>query len=277
MIFLLHSLCTAVQAQTRVTRIENYTGKIGSYPIALTIEFNQQNDSLFGHYYYLKNGRDAKLFIEGKQQKGNLAFVERDYKQRSANNEPIITGNLRLEGVNSLHGDWKNPKTNKSLIVQLSKLSKSGQEQKNYRFKFSSYRAKMENAGTSMDNYTRIKAMEIYKGQVLYQRITGFDECVGKGSPEVILEDLNFDGILDVKVPIYFPQRTKYDGAFLYFIYNPLSKKFELNKQMVDLEYLNFDAFNKELYKFDQAPEGFVRNIFQWRGNKLLQVRSEPD
>ncbi len=275
---ILFSLQTVVLAQSKVSIIRNYTGKIGNYPIALQLEFVKGTDSLDGSYYYLKNGKDARLHLDGKRDKGVIQLYERDYGQRDKANEPVITGIFKLEGENVLKGLWKNHKTGKSLAVQLlSRQASNNIDSKDYSFKFGTYRAKILNAGGTEANYTKIRSLEIYENQKLHQRISGFDECVGKGNPELILEDLNFDGILDIKVPTYFPERTKYDGAFLYFLYNPANKKFELNKQMVDMEYLNFDPVNREVYKYGESAEGFVRNIFKWNRGNLVEVRTEPE
>ena len=107
----------------------------------------------------------------------------------------------------------------------------------------------------------------IREGKVL-QTLTGFNEFIG-GVPEIQLEDLNFDGHFDIKIPISFPDRTKYDGSFLYFIYNPATQKFTRHQQLIDLEYLFFDPVKKQVYKYGEGPDGFVVDYYKWRGDKV--------
>ena len=273
---LLIFLHTKVLAQHKVTVVRNYSGKIGKYPIALQLEFINGTDSVFGSYYYLKSGRDALLFLAGKRDQAGMRLHEQDYSQRNAANKPIVTGVFELQGKTQLKGIWTNRKTGKGMVIELlSRQAGKDIHPKDYRFKFGSYRTKVLNAGGWEGNYTKIRSLEIYKGQKLDQRLSGFDECVGKGGPELVMEDLNFDGILDIKVPTYFPERTKYDGAFLYFLYNPAKQKFEMNQQMVDMEYLFFDPLHAEVYKYGEAAEGFVRQVFKWNAGKLVELRTE--
>jgi hypothetical protein len=113
----------------------------------------------------------------------------------------------------------------------------------------------------------------ILEGHVL-QTLSGFNEFIG-GDPEIELEDINFDGHFDIKIPITFPDRTKYDGSFLYFIYQPVSRKFVKHQQLIDMEYLFFDPVKKEVYRYDEGANGFVINCYKWRGNEVYLHHTE--
>ncbi|MCH5721086.1 hypothetical protein [Niabella hibiscisoli] len=44
---------------------------------------------------------------------------------------------------------------------------------------------------------------------------------------------------------------------------------------MIDLEYLFFDPVKKEVYRYDEGPEGFVVNCYKWRANEVYLHRTE--
>lgn len=264
-------------AQTQVTIIYNYTGAISKYPIEMQLLFNRSTDTVNGTYYYLKSDRDKELDVHGlKSMNNSLMLKETNFRYRDQDGKPLITGFFNLTGTDSLSGNWQHPKTGATLPIKLRmRENLVGLQPANYDFKLQTYKGKMQDAGMHERMYTKINQLDIYYKNQLHQRINGFDECLYDDRAEVIMEDLNFDGYLDLKVPIYFPERTKYDGSFIYFIYNKTSRQFEKNQQLIDMEYLNFDSLKKEVYRYDESSEGFITNYYKWKDGKLYLARTE--
>ncbi|MBV7531094.1 hypothetical protein [Chitinophaga sp. sic0106] len=273
-------LCYGVSnAQTITTVTYNYTGAVSKYPIEMQLLISSNSDSLLGEYYYTRNGRDASLTCSGiKTKQDSLFLTEKNFRVRDAKGDILVTGKFRLQGIDSLSGKWINAKTGASLQVTAT-LRENLQwlRPSDYDFRLRTYKAQMENAGGNKSTYTKTNLLDVYYKGKLLQSLSGFDEALYDHRAEVILEDLNFDGYFDVKVPIYFPDRTKYDGSFLYFLFNKSTRKFEINKQLNDFEYLTFDAVKKEFYRFDEGPNGFVTNYFKWRGEVAYLARTEED
>ncbi|MCH5721087.1 hypothetical protein [Niabella hibiscisoli] len=130
-----------------------------------------------------------------------------------------ITAPLLATG--KLSGSWKNVKTGKQLPVQLQLLAKAEDAPLFYDYELVVKQEKFINLSQAEQMMTKVTALKIIQEGKILQTLSGFDEFVGS-SAEVELEDINFDGHFDIKIPIAFPDRTKYDGSFLYFIYSPL-------------------------------------------------------
>lgn len=266
-------------AQTQVTVTYNYTGTISKYPVEMQLLVSRETDTLDGEYYYVKSGIDAKLWVRGVKGPGNsINLTEKDFRQRDKDDQFRITGLFTLTGTDTLSGSWKNPNTGALLPVKLAMREKlSGLQPADYKFKLRTYKGEMTDAGNHQRMYTKINQLEIYYQDKLHQRIGGFDQCVDNNRPEVIMEDLNFDGYLDLKVPVYFPERVKNDGSFLYFIYNKASRQFEMHQQLTELEYLIFDPVKKEVSRYDQGAEGFITNYYKWKDGKVYLARTETE
>lgn len=266
-------------AQTFITVTYNYTGAISKYPIEMQLRATRSTDTLEGEYYYLKSGRDGKLEIRGPQKAGDsLLLTEKNFRLRDSDNKFLTTGWFNIAGIDSLTGNWKNAKTGVILPVKLTMREQlSLLQPADYNFTLQTYKGKMQDAGMHERTYTKINQLDIYYKNKLHQKINGFDECLYDGRAEVMMEDLNFDGYLDLKVPIYFPDRAKYDGSFIYFIYNKTSRQFEKHQQLTDLEYLTFDPVKKEVYRYGEDAGGFIINYYKWKAGNLYLARTEKD
>ncbi|MFB6453761.1 hypothetical protein ACE38W_00705 [Chitinophaga sp. Hz27] len=266
-------------AQTKITVTYNYSGTVSKYPFEMQLRIPRSTDTLEGEYFYLKSGIGAKLDLHGiKKSTDSLLLTETNFRIRDTNDKFLVTGYFQLKGSDTISGTWKNEKTGAILPVALRMREKINSFlPDNYNFKIKTSKGNMKDAGMHDRAYTKINQLDIYFQQKLIQTIAGLDECLSDNLPEVIMEDLNFDGYLDLKVPIYFPERTKYDGSFLYFIFNKSTGKFDKNQQLIDLEYLTFDPVKKEVYRYDEGSDGFITNYYKWKDGKVYLARTEKE
>jgi hypothetical protein len=275
--FFAAGMLTVVRAQTTVITKASYKGTVGSYPIAMQLQQKRQVDTLSGSYYYLRSGREKTINLTGVLQHPTLltekVAVEKEGKYvRETTGRFSITAPLLATG--KLNGSWTNTKTGKQLPVQLQLLTAAEDAPVFYDYELVIHKEKIINLSEQEDLRYKATALKIIQEGKVLQTLSGFSEFIGN-QPEIELEDLNFDGHFDIKIPISFPDRTKYDGSFLYFIYNSSTQKFIRHQQLIDLEYLLFDPVKKEIYKYNEAPEGFVINCYKWRGNEVYLNHTE--
>lgn len=268
----------AFAQKTIVKTFLHFSGKIDKYPIEMTIEFHQGEDSISGSYYYLKNGKDTSISLKGISKNKEINFIETTYKPTKKGNIPQKTGSFTLSfNTNQeLNGKWQNDKNDKQLNVTLVCLENlSAFNPQDYSYKLNQYQGKAENTtGELADNYL-ISKLEIYNSKKeKFQTLSGFNKVIYQKDGEVELEDLNFDGLLDIKIPIYFPERTKYDGSFLYFVYDKTKKQFIRNTKLEELEYLFFDQKNKEFVKYEADGRGNESDFYyKWSNGNFYLIR----
>ncbi|MEP6806385.1 MAG: hypothetical protein ABI892_17795 [Flavobacterium sp.] len=256
----------------------HFSGKIDKYPIEMTVEFIQGRDSVSGSYYYVKNGKDMPVFTKGTFKNSEIKLIETTYTPTKNGNVPKKTGSftLQLSNKNELSGSWQNKKKDKQFNVSLTCIENlSLFNPKNFSYKLNQYKGKAENTtGELADNYL-ISKLDIYNSKKeKIQTLSGFNNVIYEKDGEVELEDLNFDGALDLKIPIYFPDRTKYDGSFLYFVYDNTKKQFIRNTKLEELEYLFFDQKSKEFVKYEADGSGNESNYYyKWSGNNFYLIR----
>lgn len=262
---------TAVNAQTVVITTASYKGTVGSYPIAMQLQQKRQSDTLNGSYYYLRNGREKPISLTGVLQHPTV-LTEKVTIEKNGKYVWQTTGRFSvtapLLATGKLSGRWTNIKTGNQLPVQLQLLGTAEDAPLFFDYELVIHKEKFINLSQREDERYKTTALKIIREGKVLQTLSGFNEFIG-GEPEVELEDLNFDGHFDIKIPISFPDRTKYDGSFLYFIYNPATQKFTRHQQLIDLEYLFFDPVKKQVYKYGEGPDGFVVDYYKWRGDKV--------
>ncbi|MFF5380622.1 XAC2610-related protein [Pedobacter suwonensis] len=87
---------------------------------------------------------------------------------------------------------------------------------------------------------------------------------------KVELEDVNFDGYLDIKLPVFYPDRIKGDYGYEYFVYDVTRKSFIKNKTLDDLDV------KKQIYKYDADGNGNeAKMYYRWQNGKLLLQKAE--
>lgn len=267
----------AAHAQTVVITTASYKGTVGRYPIAMQLQQRRQSDTLNGSYYYLRNGREKPISLTGVLRHPTV-LTEKVTIEKNGKYVWETTGRFSvtapLLATGKLSGKWMNIKTGNHLPVQLQLLATAEDAPLFFDYELVIHKEKFINLSQQEDvRYKAIALKIIQEGKVL-QTLSGFDEFIG-GEPEVELEDLNFDGHFDIKIPISFPDRAKYDSSFLYFIYTPSTKKFIRHQQLTDLEYLFFDPVKKLVYKYGEGPDGFVINYYKWRDNQVYLHHTE--
>jgi hypothetical protein len=267
----------AANAQTAVVITASYKGTVGNYPIAMQLQQKRQSDTLNGNYYYLRSGREKTIRLSGILQHPTV-LTEKVTAERNGTYIWETTGHFSITApllaTGKLNGSWTNVKTGKQLPVELQLLATAEDAPLLFDYELAVHKEKFINLSEREDVRYKATALKIIREGKVLQTLSGFDEFIG-GEPEIELEDLNFDGHFDIKIPVSFPDRTKYDGSFLYFIYSPSAQKFIRHQQLTDLEYLFFDPVKKLVYKYGEGPDGYVINYYKWMGNEVYLHHTE--
>jgi len=268
----------AFAQKTIVKTSLHFSGKIDKYPIEMTIEFIKGQDSVSGSYYYVKNSKDMPIFTKGIYKAGEIKLDETSYTATKEGNVPKKTGSflLQLDKEYKLSGVWQNVKKDKKFDTALTCLEDlSAFNPINYSYKLNTYKGKAENTnGEPADNFL-ISKLDIYNSKKeKVQTISGFNKAIYEKDGTVELEDLNFDGLLDIKIPIYFPDRIKYDNGYLYFVYDKTKKQFIRNTKLEALEYLHFDQKNKEFIRYEADGSGNESDYYyKWLNNNFYLIK----
>ncbi|MFB9079858.1 XAC2610-related protein [Flavobacterium procerum] len=264
--------------KTTVTTSLHFSGKIDKYPIEMTIDFQQGKDSVSGSYYYVKSGKDNTILLRGIFKNNELKLAETTYIPKKSGNVPTITGSfsLQLNANYELSGNWQNAKKDKQFSATLSCLEDlQSFNPKNYSYKLNPHKGKATNFSNQLADYYLISQLDIYdsKKQKI-QTISNFNNVLSDNIGKIEFEDLNFDGLLDIKIPIYFPDRIKYDGSFLYLIYDKTKKQFVRNTKLEELEYLFFDQKNKEFVRYEGDGSGNdSSHYYKWFNKSFYLAR----
>lgn len=278
-ILILFAISQIAFAQKTIVKTSlHFSGKIDKYPIEMTIEFIQGQDSVSGSYYYLKNSKSMPIFTKGIYKANEIKLDETTYTATKKGNVPAKTGSfvLQLDNEYKLSGIWQNVKKDKKFDATLTCLEDlSSFNPKNYSYKLNQYKGKAENINGKLDDNFLISKLDIYNSKKeKVQTISGFNKAIYEKDGTVELEDLNFDGLLDIKIPIYFPDRIKYDNGYLYFVYDKAKRQFIRNTKLEELEYLNFDQKNKEFIKYEADGSGNeIDSYYKWSNNNFYLIK----
>ncbi|SDC20769.1 hypothetical protein SAMN04487894_101602 [Niabella drilacis] len=275
MLLLLLATHGAVAQKTIVHTWIHYQGTIGSYPVEIKIRHTQNTDSIQGEYYYTRKGSSSTIYLEGTTAPNGAHISESAYNRQLQKHEKTGTFTLNAIGSKDLSGTWTGTHQN-TLPVQLKRVeNESVNDLQQWEIRLRLYKGKEENAGGSLQDYTKANKLFIHDPvKKITKELDGFDEVLYNDYGEAELEDLDFDGYPDLKIPIYFPQATKNDGSFLYFIYNPKTRQFASNKALNELGFLDFNALTKEFRKSDADGRGNEGDAYyKWVGGKFYLIR----
>ncbi|MBP4137644.1 XAC2610-related protein [Flavobacterium geliluteum] len=269
---------TTFAQKTTITTFLHFTGKIAQYPIVMTVGFEKGKDTVYGEYYYLKSGKNKNIYTKGTFNQGKIKLEETTYVTSKGKTNPQKTGSFSLHINNQyeLIGTWQNEKKDKQFNVTLTCLENlSAFDPKNFSFKLNQYKGKTEGYDGELQEQDLINRLEIFNSKKeKIQTLSGFNEAVYDQTGEIEFEDLNFDGVLDLKIAIYFPNRIKYDGSFMYFIYDKAKGQFVRNLKLEELEYLTFDQVNKEFVKMLADGSGNESDsYYKWSNNNFYLIR----
>jgi hypothetical protein len=263
--------------KTIVSTYLHFTGNIDKYPIEMTLCLDQGNDSiLYSTYFYSKYRETIRLKGTLIGNEVNLSEQIFDTKEEYYRVNGYFI--LKFDGFNKLTGTWQNEKRDKELSVELAcreNLIKFNPQK--FRYKLNIYKGKSESYIGEMREYDKINKLQIQDVKnKLIQNLTGFDEIISNKNGEIELEDINFDGFLDLKIPIYFPNLIKYDHSFLYYIYNAKLGKFIRNESLESLGYLSFDAVAKEIIDVEADGSGNEsETYYKWYNGDFYLIREE--
>ncbi|WP_300599344.1 hypothetical protein [Niabella sp.] len=272
--FLLLAGHLSIAQKTIVYTWVHYSGTIGSYPVEVKIRCTKNADSIWGEYYYTRKGNSSTISLDGTTGTNGAKISEQSYNRQLGQHEKTGAFVLNAIGSRELTGTWSDAQ--RTLPVQLKRVENDFiNELSGWDIRLQLYKGKEENAGGSLQTYTRANKLIIHDPvKKSTEALGGFDEAMYNHHGEIELEDLNFDGYPDLKIPIYFPQATKNDGSFLYFIYNPQTRQFASSKALTDLGYLDFNAHTKEFRKSDADGRGNEGDAYyKWVGAKCYLVR----
>jgi hypothetical protein len=270
----------AQKSSIAITR--HFSGKIDKYPIEMTITSYAGKDSISGSYYYTKSGSNNAIHLKGTLNNNTLTLTEVNYTVKNEKLITTISGYLTLEmGKNwELSGVWANAKADKKLAASLvCRENKQAYNPIKHRYKFSQYTIDKSTVNYPDWKIDKIKGLDIFneKGSLI-QSLKGFDEYIYDRTAELELEDLNFDGLLDLKMQTYLPEQTKGDIAYLYYLYHPIQKKYIRSPELEELEVLSFDAKNKLILKnYADGSGNESTHSYKWLDGKFYLVKKVSD
>lgn len=281
-LFFLTLMCTQISCaqEPKVTSFINLSGTIGQYPIEMQLNLVNESDTISGSYYYLKSGSENQIFVTGTFKNGDLILNERSLNQKTRDYES--TGFFKLSSVKNttVTGTWEKHKkeVNSKAALQVKLTSREALNIFDpYKFKYTieKKKADYENITAVAARYFNIISLKIKSDNRLHSEISGFDEYdLVNEKPEVELQDLNFDGYQDLKIPIYYPDMSKGDYSYHYYLYDPRSKNFQRHEQLDDLGVLFFDARVKKILHYDADGRGNEStDTYQWQNGKLYLVK----
>ena len=243
----------------------NFTGTIGTYLIEMQFNLVHKSDSISGEYYYSKSGSANKILVDGTFKKANLILEERYYdtkkKQYVSSGYFIINAAKKM----TVSGTWGKNKS-EAMKADALKVNLVCKEHLDIfdplKFKYTVTKKKASYADISQaaSSYYALQSFTIENNKGKVQTITGFkeDDLVDK-FPEITLEDMNFDGYLDLKIMINYPDMSKGDYSYLYYIYDFKQAKFIRNFVLDDIGVAFFDAPTKTVFKYEK---NFEYNFF---------------
>ena len=187
--------------KAKLTSTLNFTGSIGKYAIELKLLLNGFNDTISGEYYYLKSGRQNKIYLSGILKNGNFKLTESSYNPKKRKIED--TGFLTMVYVEqtSLTGKWQKNEHNSAadqvLTVKLHvRENLQAFNPMGFDFIMSKKKPSYENVTENESKYFTIVSLQVNASKGNKWILKGFDEH-NLVKDEVNLEDVNFDGFLD--------------------------------------------------------------------------------
>lgn len=272
----------AVAQEPKVTSIINFTGAIGTYPIEMQFRLVQKKDSIDGEYYYVKSGRENKIFISGTFKNGNLLLEESAYDSKTE--KYLSSGYFKITAIKNtiISGTWgKNKieatKPNALKVKLVCRENLDVFDPFKFKYSITKKQANYENMSKIAASYYSITSFTIDSNNNNPQKITGFKELdLVDEAGEVELEDVNFDGYLDVKLMINYPDMSKGDYSYIYYIYDLKQAKFIRNFVLDDIGVAFFDAPSQTVFKYDADGSGNEgTNTYKWQNDKLYLMKEE--
>ena len=272
----------AFSQTTKVTSIINFSGTVGKYPIEMQLSLVNLSDSIFGSYYYLKSGKDNEIFVAGTFKNGDLILQEKSLNRKKSEFES--TGYFKISSLKNttITGTWGKNKIEANKKEALA-IKLTCREALNifdpFKFRYTMQKKKPNygNITEAASTYFNIVSLSISVDEKVRWKIDGFDEYdLVLKQPELELQDMNFDGYLDLKIPIYYPNMSKGDYGYLYYLYNPKSKVFQRSESLKDLGVVFFDPRLKTIMDYEADGSGNEStSAYKWQNGKLYLMKKE--
>lgn len=271
---------TIIYSQTfaqkaKVTAKLNFTGTVGNYPIEMSLQLNNYSDSVSGTYYYIKSGKENYIYLSGTLKDGDLVLTESTYNVKKRKFEDTGYFRLAYVGQTILNGSWQKDRKTADPAKMLTTKLKSRELLDSFNplgfdFIMSKNKANYENITENAARYFTLLSLRINVNKSSRWILSDFDKY-DLVKDEVELEDVNFDGYLDIKVPIYFPDMAKNDYSYVYFIHDTKTKGFRKSERLNELGVVSFDPVKKEVEKMDADGSGNEGTAYyKWFNGKLL-------
>ena len=272
----------SIAQDPKVTSIINFTGTIGNYPVEMQFRLVQKKDSIDGEYYYVKSGRENKIFISGTFKNGNLLLEETAYDSKTKKYLP--SGYFKITAIKNttISGTWgKNKgeatKPNALKVKLVCRENLDVFDPFKFKYSITKKQANYENMSEVAASYYSITSFTIDSNNNNPQKINGFKELdLLDETGEIELEDVNFDGYLDVKLMINYPDMSKGDYSYIYYIYDLKQAKFIRNFVLDDIGVAFFDAPSQTVFKYDADGSGNEgTNTYKWQKDNLYLMKEE--
>lgn len=136
---------------------------------------------------------------------------------------------------------------------------------------------KFEGKVTTDDAKESIVKIDIYQNgeRAVFQTLNDLELPYQADNPffdTPTFEDLNFDGIPDLRMPESVGNANVY---YAYWIYNPTSKQFEQNTEM-SLSLPKVDAAKKQIMSFERnSAASYVETMYTYADGKFVLTRVE--
>jgi|GEM_PF-2016968 hypothetical protein len=108
-----------------------------------------------------------------------------------------------------------------------------------------------------------------------HQTLDGFEAKVQENE-QVIIEDLNFDGYLDIRLLQYLPETANI--PFFYWLYNPKTEKFERNLALEVIQSPVLDSENEYiLSQWTKTDNIKGIDFYKFIGNRIKLIKQETE
>lgn len=257
-----------------------FDGTIGKAAITAVLEIsNAPETSVSGEYLYNKNTKNERISISNGKIMDSYVIMCESYFDKKKNNYEF-TGYFSGKMENwAISGIWTDPGFTKVYPFTLKPRAQ-------YLHRDLSFNANFANI-TVDDNYdnnvdygkyflhlTKINITD--EAGNIKQTIRFNDVYVDKDKNPMRLEDLNFDGYLDLVVEERYPGVAKGDWGQIYYLYNPKSDSFDYNEELNALGILDVDPIKNTLTATTADGRGNeTYDTYVYDSGKYLIIRHE--
>lgn len=238
-----------------------FKGKINNQ-YELIMKLSVDSFIVSGDYHY-SNKKDGMSF-KGELKKNKLNMQETYYDSNKKENIPTgyFSGIFSPE-KGTVKGTWMSADSTKSYPFELTNYYGAD-------FLASEYTFKSDLSGEEF--FKELNVFDIYdKEGKRIQRLSDLEAHPTYNG--VILLDVNFDGYLDIALMAELHART---ASYMYWVYNPKTKRFDSFPLTDEISALNFDHEKKTLYtSWYTGSDNMGGTTYKIINNKLYRIASD--